>query len=209
VTVDLGHTRRDIIVVGASAGGVETLINLLAGLPRDLPAAMGIVLHRSPFFESRLAQVLGRRSELPVIEPEDGQVFEASCVYVAPRDLHMVLDRGRIVLDRGPKEHRTRPAIDPLFRTAAGLYGPRVVGVLLSGRGADGVSGLTAIKAAGGMSIAQDPQEAAHPTMPNTAIVKDDVDAVLPVAEIAAALVKLAYEPSPDAEVPGHSETGR
>ena len=196
MTVNLGSVRRDIIVVGASAGGVETLISLLSGLPADLPAAVGIVLHRSPFFETRLAQVLGRRSALSVIEPGDGDPFAPTCVYVAPRDLHMVLDAGKIVLQRGPKEHRTRPAIDPLFRSAARLYGDRVVGVLLSGRGADGVSGLINIKAAGGMSLVQDPEEAAHPTMPATAIVKDDVDAVLPVAELSAALVKLAYGPS-------------
>ena len=209
MTPNLGHTRPDIIVIGASAGGVETLIELLAGLPGDLPAAVGIVLHRSPFFESKLPQVLGRRSDLRVIEAADGQRFDASCAYVAPRDVHTVLEGDRIVLNRGPKEHRTRPAIDPLFRTAARHYGPRVVGVLLSGRGADGVSGLIAIKAAGGMSIAQDPAEAEHPTMPSTAIVKDDVDAVLPVAEIAEALVALAYGPSSETGVSPRSPTAR
>jgi two-component system, chemotaxis family, protein-glutamate methylesterase/glutaminase len=160
-----------------------------------------MVIHRSPYFESRLPHVLGRRSRLPVIEPEDDQAFAPSCAYIAPRDLHMIIRDGHIGLSRGPKQHRTRPAIDPLFTTAASVYGPRVVGVLLTGRGGDGVSGLIAIKAAGGLSIAQDPTEAPHPTMPTTAIVHDHVDAVLTVAEIAQALVKLACGPPAESGV--------
>jgi two-component system chemotaxis response regulator CheB len=183
---------RDVVVIGASAGGVEALIHLLAKLPADVPARLAVVLHRSPYFETRLPQVLGRRAVIPVLEPATIVPFEPSHVYVAPRDLHLLVNDGLLRLERGPKEHRTRPAIDPLFATAARAYGPRVVGVLLTGRGADGVSGLITIKAAGGISLVQDPGEAPHPTLPATALVKDDVDAALPLNVIAEAIVALA-----------------
>src|SRR5687768_10350138 len=114
------------------------LLRLLELLPQDLPATLSIVLHRSPFHETQLAWVLGRRSRLKVVEPDDGAAVRPGVVYVAPRDQHMVMYDGVVHLDRGPKQHRTRPAIDPLFRSAAAVYGPRVVGVLLSGMGGDG-----------------------------------------------------------------------
>lgn len=183
---------RDIIVVGASAGGVEAILQLLERLPPGLPAVVAIVLHRSRYQETRLPWVLERRAHLPVIEPEDGTPATPGTIYVAPRDLHMVFEGDAIRLSQGPREHRTRPAIDPLFRSAAARYGPRVAGVLLSGMGADGVPGLIDIKAAGGLSIVQDPREAMHPTMPRNAIADDDVDAVLPLHEIASVLVTIA-----------------
>jgi two-component system chemotaxis response regulator CheB len=117
--------------------------------------------------------------------------FESGRVYVAPRDHHLVVEDGVVRTDRGPKQHRTRPAIDPLFRSAAREYGPRVIGVLLSGFGADGVDGLIAIKAAGGLSIVQDPLDARHGWMPRNAIAGDDVDYVLLLASIPDALVTL------------------
>jgi two-component system, chemotaxis family, protein-glutamate methylesterase/glutaminase len=183
---------RDLVVIGASAGGVEALTILLTKLPADLPAAVAVVLHRSPYYESRLPAVLGRRATLDVREPGHGERVEPGRVYVAPRDLHMVLNDGRLELHRGPKEHYTRPAIDPLFATAARAYGARVVGVQLTGSGDDGVAGLLAIKAGGGISIAQDPSEAAFPAMPLNAMLFDHVEAVLPLEGIADALVTLA-----------------
>ena len=112
-------------------------------------------------------------------------------MYLAPRDVHMLIERRHIRLVRGPKEHFTRPAADPLFRSAATAFGPRVVGVVLTGGGHDGASGLIAIKAAGGLSIAQDPSEARAESMPRSAIVEDDVDAVLPLAAIAERIAAL------------------
>jgi two-component system chemotaxis response regulator CheB len=183
---------RDVVVVGASAGGVLALMNLLANLPGDLPAIVGIVLHRTPYHETRLPWVLGRQAVLKVLEPCDGALLEPGTVYVAPRDHHLLFEDGRAQLTRGPREHMTRPAIDPLFRSAARSYGPRVVGVLLTGFGGDGVPGLIDIKGAGGLSLVQDPHEAAHPAMPSRAIKEDDVDAILPLKRLASAIVALA-----------------
>jgi two-component system chemotaxis response regulator CheB len=153
---------------------------------------VAIVLHRSPFHATQLPAVLGRRAQLTVTEPGDGAPIERSVVYVAPRDQHMVMDDGVVRLDRGPKQHRTRPAIDPLFQSAAAAYGPRVVGVLLTGMGGDGVTGLIDIKHAGGISLVQNPREAEFPTMPSRAIKEDDVDGSFTIVEIAEALVVLA-----------------
>jgi two-component system chemotaxis response regulator CheB len=183
---------RDVVTIGASAGGVEALVGLFARLPRTLPAAIAVVLHRSPAFESQLAAVLGRRSPIPVLEPVGPEPFEMGRIYVAPRDRHLVLEGRTLRPTRGPKQHWTRPAIDPLFRSAASTYGPRVVGVLLSGFGADGASGLVEIKRAGGISLVQDPAEARQSAMPRNAIAGDDVDGVLALEEIAAGLVALS-----------------
>jgi two-component system chemotaxis response regulator CheB len=183
---------RDLVVVGASAGGVQALMQLLEALPADFPAAAVIVLHRSPFYETQLPAVLGRHASIKVTEPADGEPLRSGTAYVAPRDQHVLVEDGRLRLTRGPKEHRTRPAIDPLFRSAAAVYGARVVGVLLSGMGADGVSGLIAIKKAGGISLVQKPEDARFPVMPLNAIARDDVDAVLSIDEIATTLPALA-----------------
>ena len=190
--INEARISRDLIVIGASAGGVSAISTLLEQLPHDLPAAVAIVLHRSPFHETQLPAVLGRRSDLVVMEPSDGDPIKRGTVYIAPRDQHMLIDRDIIRLDRGPKQHRTRPAVDPLFRSASENYGPRVVGVILSGMGSDGVSGLIAIKAGGGISLVQSPAEAQFPVMPNHALKEDDVDGTLPVHGIAAALRVLA-----------------
>src|SRR5262245_2569733 len=128
--INLAQIPRDIIAIGASAGGVEALIALFAKLPQGLPAAIAAVIHRSPVFETQLPAVLGRRSLLPVLEPEDNVPFMPGRIYIAPRDRHLILQDGVVRLSGGAKEHRTRPAIDPLFTSAAHRYGPRVVGVL-------------------------------------------------------------------------------
>ncbi len=183
---------RDVIAVGASAGGIEALTALLAPLPAKLPAAILIVIHRSPFFEGNLPAVLGRRTAMPVAEPHRGESLVRGRVYVAPRDQHLVVDDGRLTVHRGPKQHHTRPAVDPLFESVAASHANRAVGVLLSGGGDDGVHGLLRIKAAGGVSLVQDPREALHPSMPRSAILYDHVDAVLPLAEMAATIEALA-----------------
>jgi two-component system chemotaxis response regulator CheB len=183
---------RDVVVIGASAGGVEALIRLFAELPGDFPAAVAVVIHRSPYFAGKLGHVLGRRSALPVVEPEDGALVKPGSIYLAPRDQHVLLEAGAFRLNRGPRQHHTRPAIDPLFVSAARTYGKRVVGVILSGGGDDGVVGAIAINVVGGLVLVQDPDEARVGHMPRTAIARDHVDAVLPLAGIAAGLTSLA-----------------
>ncbi|HXG02639.1 MAG TPA: chemotaxis protein CheB [Candidatus Binatia bacterium] len=190
--INAERIARDVICIGMSAGGVEAIMRLVALFPQDLPAAVAFVIHRSPLHESNLPSLLNRRSRLPVSEPVDGEPVARGRIYAAPRDQHMLVDDGLIRLCRGAKEHRTRPAIDPLFRSAAATCGRRVVGVLLSGAGDDGVAGLIAIKAAAGVSLVQDPAEARHPTMPRTAIAEDDVDAVLTIESLARAIRALA-----------------
>jgi two-component system, chemotaxis family, protein-glutamate methylesterase/glutaminase len=184
--------RRDVVVVGASAGGIEALLSLLGKLPADLEAAVLVVVHRNPFRRSSLDRVLGYRSLLPVVEPRGGEPVEPRTLYIAPRDHHMTVGAGAIRLDRGPQQHRTRPAVDPLFISAADEWGPRVVGVLLSGAGEDGVKGMIAVKRAGGTGLVQDPAEALHASMPLSALRNDHVDGVLPVVEIARMLAALA-----------------
>src|SRR5262245_53778443 len=184
--------RRDIVTIGASAGGVEALIGLFEKLPAGLPAAIAVVIHRHATHASQLVDVLDRRALLPVLEPADGQPIEHRHIYLAPRDYHLLMEPSVFRLDAGPKRHRTRPAVDPLFESAAATFGPRVVGLLLSGGGSDGVEGLIAISKAGGVSLAQDPAEARNPSMPTHAICEDDVDAVLPLAQIEDALALIA-----------------
>jgi two-component system, chemotaxis family, protein-glutamate methylesterase/glutaminase len=157
---------RDVIVIGGSAGAIGSLQRLLGALPADLPAVIGIVLHRSPHFVSKLVEVFQRCTRLSILEPVHAQIISHRRVYIAPRDQHMQFADGQIRVNRGPKEHFTRPAVDPLFISAAEAYGPRVVGVLLSGGGDDGTSGLIAIKAKAGISLAQDPSEALYSSMP-------------------------------------------
>jgi two-component system chemotaxis response regulator CheB len=190
--LNAGRIRRDVVVIGASAGGIEALVALFARLPSDLQATLAVVLHRSPTFEGRLAEVLGRRAALPVQEAQEGDRLRPGAIYIAPRDRHLLIDAGRLRLSGGPREHHTRPAVDPLFVSGARAYGPRVVGVVLSGTGVDGVRGLIAVKNGGGLSLVQDPQEARHATMPVNAITRDGVDAALPVEELAEVLPALA-----------------
>ena len=194
---------RDLFAFGGSAGGLESLIGIVQRLPRDLPATICVVLHRSPTDSTFLAPVLARTSVLPIIEPQDGDPVESSRIYLAPRDFHLTMKEDRWSLDREPKQHHMRPAVDPLFVSAAALRGKRAVGVLLSGGGADGVEGLIAIKAAGGLSLVQRPEQARQPSMPLSALREDDVDAALTVEEIARLLPLLAASCAVDVQWPG------
>jgi two-component system chemotaxis response regulator CheB len=191
--INTEQLKRDVIVLGASAGGVEALIALFAHLPAELPAIVACVLHRSPSFNVRLAWVLGRNAALKIAEPTNGDTAKPGIIYLAPRDHHLQFDDGRLAVTRGPREHFTRPAIDPLFRSARAAYGARVVGVLLTGAGDDGVTGLVQIKAGGGLAVVQDPAEAKVPSMPQSAVAYDHVDLILPLAKIGRALVQLAH----------------
>jgi two-component system, chemotaxis family, protein-glutamate methylesterase/glutaminase len=199
---------RDVIVIGASAGGVRAVIEVLSRLPASLPAFVGVVIHRGASSTSNWSDVLGMKTELRVIEPSNGALLEHGVVYVAPADFHMRFERGRIVLDGGTKEHRTRPAVDPLFTSAALAYGDRVVAVVLTGGGHDGMQGLLQVTQAGGLSIVQNPSEAEHSSMPRYALANDHVSAALTVDEIGDALVCLARGDSVsvgDSELVGRS----
>jgi two-component system chemotaxis response regulator CheB len=191
--LNLEGRPRDVIVIGASAGGVQTLIELFSQLSALRTQRLAVVLHRSPVFEGRLPEVLGRRSALPVVEPEDGDAWEAGRIYIAPRDQHMTADpSGALRLNRGARQHHTRPAVDPFFVSVARACGPRAVGVILTGMGSDGVSGLIAINQAGGVTLVQAPAEAPHPSMPRNAIARDHVGAAISVSEMPGVLAALA-----------------
>jgi two-component system chemotaxis response regulator CheB len=188
-----GH---DIIVVGTSAGGVEALTYLAKNLPPDIKAAILIVLHVPSHGTSVLPRILERNGNLPVHHPQDGEAIVLGRIYVAPPNYHLLVKPGYITLSRGPRENSHRPAIDPLFRTAARAYGRRVVGVILTGVLDDGTAGLKAVKMQGGVAVVQDPNNAMFTGMPRSAIENvDDIDYVLPLAEIPSVLVELANTP--------------
>jgi two-component system chemotaxis response regulator CheB len=184
-------TARDIIVIGASAGGVTAILELVRRLPRNLPATILITIHMRPESNSNLPTVIRRAGELEAVFPRFTEPFRNGYIYVAPPNLHMLVEDDHIRLGDGPRENGARPAVDPLFRSAAEAAGPRVIGVILSGAMDDGVGGLAAVKRNGGITIVQDPDEAEFDGMPRSAIENVQVDYVLPVAEIAPLLVSL------------------
>jgi two-component system chemotaxis response regulator CheB len=190
--INRDKVARDVFVIGASAGGIEAVVELLSCLPDDLDAIVGIVIHRGDRSKANWAELLGRKSRLRVVEPMDGDILASGTAYVAPSGRHMRFEAGRIALDDGPKQHFTRPAVDSLFVSAAREYGPRVVGVVLTGGGHDGTKGLVAISEAGGLSLVQKPSEAEHPLMPASALAGDHVCAALTLQRIGEALVVFA-----------------
>jgi two-component system chemotaxis response regulator CheB len=185
---------KDIIVVGASAGGIEALRVLVGGLPADLPASLFVVLHTAPESPAMLADILDRSGSLPALSPKDGDRIRPGTIYVAPPDRHLLIEPNLVRVTRGPKENRFRPAIDPLFRSAAQTYGPRVVGVILTGYLDDGTAGLWTVKQLGGTAVVQDPADALVPSMPLNAMTHVNVDYCLPLEEIAPLLVRLTSE---------------
>jgi two-component system chemotaxis response regulator CheB len=191
------RSGRDIVVVGASAGGVEALKELVSRLPEDFPAAIFVVLHVAAATPSALPAILSRAGPLHAAVPEDGEPIVPRHIYVAPPDRHLLLQGDVVRVTLGPAENGHRPAVDPLFRSAARAAGPRVAAIVLSGVLDDGSAGLVAVKAAGGLAIVQDPAEALHAGMPTHAMDAVAVDHVLPVAEIALLLDRLAREPPP------------
>ena len=189
-------TGHDIVVVGASAGGVEALRAVVKDLPPDLDATVFVLLHLPPGGTSVLPRILERAGVLRAQHASDGTVFQRANIYIAPPDQHMRFSDGTVTLDRGPRENGHRPAVDPMFRSAAEAFGGRVVGVVLSGVLDDGSAGLFAVKEAGGATLVQTASDAMYPTMPVAAlhaVGEPDVEGT--ASEIAAAIVQLTRKP--------------
>jgi len=200
--------KGDIIVVGASAGGVETLQQLVSKLPPDLQASIFVVLHMSPFADTQLPEILNRAGKLPVVQARNNETFEPGHIYVAPPDRHLLLSKdGKTIVEPGPRENFNRPAIDPLFRSAARNYSTRVIGIVLTGLLDDGASGLVEIQKAGGITMVQNPEEALHPQMPENAINVVEADYILPVAKIAQSLKKLVTQDAPEPTITAPPDT--
>lgn len=189
--------KRDIIVLGASAGGIEAISAVVRGLAADLAASVFVVVHVPPYAPSTLPHILGRAGPLGVVHARDGEAIEPHRIYVAPPDKHIILESGRMLVRRGPKENRFRPSIDALFRSAAYVYGSRVIGVVLSGVLDDGTSGLWSIKRLGGLAIVQSPEDAVHPEMPENAMEHVQIDHVSRAADLGPLLSRLVRENAP------------
>jgi two-component system, chemotaxis family, protein-glutamate methylesterase/glutaminase len=187
--------KADIVVIGASAGGVEALEQVVSGLQPDFPAAVFVTLHLPARGVSRLPEILSRQGPLPASHPLDGTSIEKGHIYVAPPDRHLLVQQNRIQLSAGPKENRARPAINAMFRSAALVYGPRVIGVILTGSLDDGSVGLWEIKQHGGRAIVQDPADAMFPDMPRNARDTVPVDHVVPLRELVPLLTQLVSQP--------------
>ena len=184
-----------LVVIGASAGGIEAVQQLLAALPPDFPAAVMVVIHLGSGATSHLAEVLGRAGSLPVQAARDGQPLLAGQVYVSVPDHHLLVEGRHVAVRRGPHENRFRPSVDALFRSAAYTYTDRVIGVVLSGMLDDGTSGLWTISQLGGVSVVQTPSDALYDSMPKSALAQMDVDYVLPVSNIGPLLNDLVRQP--------------
>lgn len=202
--------RRNIVVIGASAGGIDALRALFAQLPTTLGASYFVVLHLSPDYPSQLDRILQATTTMPVLFASDRQRIMPDTVYIASPDRHLMVEQESIRITRGPRESRARPAIDVLFRSAAVAFGPRVIGVVLSGSLDDGTAGLWQIKDRKGLALVQDPQEAQHRSMPDNAIEYVDVDFVGTIEALAARIaqevdrelgVPALAQPRPDQQI--------
>ncbi|MBA9077190.1 chemotaxis protein CheB [Rufibacter quisquiliarum] len=190
-------TLRDIVVIGASAGGILALPEITKHLPANFPGTIFVVQHLGPYSESVLPQIINLNSALPAQFAKDGEKFLPGNIYVAPPDHHLILEKGTMVVSKGPKENRFRPSIDALFRSAAYVYGNRVVGVVLTGYLDDGTSGLWSVQRLGGVTVVQDPSDAAVPDMPANALQFVEADHVVPLAQLASLLTHLTTEEAP------------
>jgi two-component system, chemotaxis family, protein-glutamate methylesterase/glutaminase len=200
-----GHFR-DIVVVGASAGGVQALDQLVEQLPPELPAAVFVVLHLAAGGRSVLPSILSRKGALPASVPSEQQLPERGHIYVAPPDRHLLLVGEEVRLTGGPRENGHRPAIDPLFRSAARTYGPRVIAVVLSGTLDDGAAGARMVRDRGGTVIVQHPEDALYGDMPQNALDVAGADAVLPASDIARKICELIEEPLEESYEPADAE---
>lgn len=198
--------RRNIVVIGASAGGIPALMALFKGLPEDTGACYFVVQHLSPHYGSELDRLLQSVTPMAVVFANDLQPIMPDTVYVACPDRHLVIENDRVRITRGPKENRSRPAVDVLFRSAALAFGPRVIGVVLTGSLDDGTAGLWQIKDRRGLAFVQDPEEAAHRSMPDSAIENVDTDFVGTIDRLAARIAREVAQdlPLPLAAPPRH-----
>ena len=187
---------HDIVVIGASAGGVSALQKLFSQFPSDLQASIFVVLHTSPESTGLFADILDKAGPLTTKAAADGEPVLPGRVYVAPPDFHMLVKPGHVRLYRGPRENRHRPAIDPLFRSAAVAYRAQTVGVVLTGYLDDGTSGLLAIKRCGGLAIVQDPDDADYPDMPTNALTEVEVDYRLPISKMGEVIHHIVEQPA-------------
>lgn len=185
------HNNHDIVVIGASAGGLDAVSRLVAGLPQDLAAAVFVVIHLDPSHESRLADLLNRPGGLPARTAENGEPIQPGRIFVAPQDRHLLLRTDRVEVVHGPRENGHRPAVDALFRTASAAFGSRVIGVVLTGNMDCGTAGLLSIKSRGGLAVVQDPAEARAPSMPSSAIAHVAVDHVARLTDMPSLLDRL------------------
>jgi two-component system chemotaxis response regulator CheB len=184
-----------VVVVGASAGGVAALEQLVSGIPSDFAAPVLIVLHIAAGQKPLLPRILSTAGPLPVIEAVSGERLRGGQIYVAPADYHLLVTPDHVAVTRGPKENDFRPSVDVLFRSAAYHFGTRTIGVVLSGLVSDGSSGLYAIKRLGGIAVVQDPAQALYDSMPLSALGRVDIDYALPAGEIGRLLAGLLEEP--------------
>ncbi|MFW3170943.1 chemotaxis protein CheB [Geodermatophilus sp. CPCC 206100] len=199
-------TRRDLVVVGASAGGVEALRQMLRGIPLDFPAAVLVVLHMPSSARSALPAILDRVCDLPVRPAVDGERLEPGTVLVAVPDRHLIVSDGHVLLSRGPRENGHRPAVDVLFRSAARAAGRRVIAVVLSGALDDGTAGMIAVRARGGVGMAQETDDALYDSMPRHAVELGGAEHVVPAEKLGAALAELLAEDIEDVAEPAPSD---
>lgn len=199
-----------VIVIGASAGGIEAISAVVSGLPGNLAAPVLVVVHISPSSVGYLPEIFRQQSALPARNASDGEIMENGIIYVAPPDLHMVVEGdGRIRTPRGPRENRSRPAIDPLFRSAALAFGPATIGIILSGALDDGVAGLRAIKLCGGTAIVQDPADALVASMPTNALRGVTVDYCAPARDVGKLIAALVADKTPKSPQPSPASLRR
>src|SRR6476660_9263553 len=188
-TDDRALSSNQIVVIGASSGGLDALRTLGSGLPRNFPAPICVVVHTAPDSPGVISEIVGRATKMVTVVLRDSLELEAGTMYFAPPDCHLIVEPGRVRATKGPRENRFRPAIDPLFRTAAQVYGPGAIGVILTGNLGDGTAGLWTIKQLGGTAIVQNPADAICPSMPESALRHVRVDHCVPLADIAPLLV--------------------
>jgi two-component system chemotaxis response regulator CheB len=197
-----GGAPPHVLAVGASAGGVEALVEIVGALRADFPAPVLVVLHVPASFASNLPAILDRAGPLTAHHARDGDPLLAGRILVAPPGFHLIAEREEVRLGRGPRERNQRPAIDALFRSVADAFGPRAIALVLTGALDDGAAGAAAVSAQGGSVVVQDPADARHPSMPVHAIAADTPRYVATLAEIPAIVDRLAREPvSPAARV--------